>query len=115
MTTATIETTIVEATTYEAEYGFTGHKAIIDHPKHGRLLITTGFGGMDTMAGGSVGWDHGGVYQLKPGDTFESLNTTEWNEFTSLYGAVVASYDDSRPLLNWSSYAITAIAESVGL
>lgn len=97
------------------EYGFNGTQAIIDHPEHGRLMITDGFGGIDSLDGGAVRWRHGMVMQLHPGDTFDSLRDAPWNDYMDLFDAVIKGCDDSRPVLNWYGKTIGHLAAQVGL
>lgn len=53
--------TVVESRTVERDYGFNGTEAVLDHPKHGRVLLCDGYGGENTLAGGAVRWSHGGA------------------------------------------------------
>lgn len=111
-TTETI--TVVEHEHVERDYGFRGNIAIIDHEKHGRLLIEDGFGGMDSLEGGAVRWKHGDVYRLHADDTLAKLRETEWCG-ASLLNAVRHLEDPSRPSLEWWGHAIEALAVEAGL
>jgi hypothetical protein len=111
--TTTIQ--IIEIKTTPRDYGMAGTQAVVDHPKHGRLLIEDGFGGMDQLRGGCVRWEHGSVYQLQPGDTISSLEAAEWNDNYNGLQAVVNLLDDSRPYLQWDGSAIAAVSKKAGL
>lgn len=102
--------TVVESRSVERDYGFAGVEAIIEHPSHGRLLIRDGFGGMGQPRGGAVRWVHGMVCKLQPGDTLDGLR-----EDTRVLSAVLAGYDDTRPVLDWDGHVIAAVAKSAGL
>lgn len=106
---------VIESEQYEAEYEMKATRAIIEHPKHGRILLAQGFGGLDDICGGAIRWRHGIAVQLQPGDTLHSLRSCEWNDTTSLYLAVVQGYDASRPILEWSGKKITSQARIAGL
>lgn len=106
---------IIERREVKRDYGFLGTEAIIDHHKHGRLLIADGYGQMDGARGGMVRWEHGMVIKLQPADTFASLEAGAWNESTTLMQAVRAGYDDTRPLQNWDGHMIRAAAKAGSL
>jgi len=110
-----METKIVEKETLERAYGFQGVQAIIDHDKHGRLLVLDGFGGMDTLQGGAVRFRHGMVIRLKNTDTLSNLKNQNWNNHESLLSAVLQGCDDDRPVLDWSGSMVSKLAESIGL
>jgi hypothetical protein len=107
-------TTIIEKRKVERDFGFLGTDAIIDHEKHGRLLIRDGYGGENGMQGGAVRFQHGMVVKLCTSDTFADLDK-DWNEFTSVFDAVVNGYDTARPIKDWDGKMITKLAESLGL
>ncbi|MFA5633414.1 MAG: hypothetical protein WC997_18140 [Porticoccaceae bacterium] len=106
---------IVARRDIERDYGFRGTEAIIDHPKHGRLLLCDGFGGKDTLAGGTVRWTHGMAVKLEDDDTFDALDSTEWSVGTTLMQAVKGGYDDARPILDWDGLTIARVAAAAGL
>ena len=99
--------TVIETRDVERDYGFRGTNAIIDHPKHGRLLVCDGFGGMDTLRGGAVRWEHGIVVLLRADDTFATIDPT-WDY-------VRHGYDDDRPIQMWGGQAIASLAKACGL
>lgn len=107
--------TLVEHVEVEREYGYDGNMAIVDHEQYGRILITDGFGGIDSLEGGCVRWKHGLAIKIKQDDTIEYLQDLEWNDYTDAMTAILQGYDDERPILDISGYAIEAIAKSVGL
>ena len=106
---------IIEKNEVKREYGFTGTEAIIEHPDHGRLYIADGFGGIDTLAGGNVRYQHGILIKLKKGDTLNSLKNSQWNDHTTLFDAVCHGYDENRKVLEWDGFAIEKLAESLSL
>ena len=105
---------IIEQRDVERDYGFRGVEAIVEHDKHGRLLVCDGFGGKDSMRGGAVRFEHGMVCRLHDDDNF-SLLDENWNDYTTVKSAIQAGYDGSRPVLDWSGYAIAGLAKSCGL
>lgn len=102
---------IVERRQVEREYGFTGVEAIIDHDRHGRLLICDGFGGIDSLRGGAVRFEHGLVIKLHADDTLESLH----DNASAIMDRALSGYDDSRPVLEWDGQKIAWLAQSLGL
>jgi hypothetical protein len=113
----TMPNTIVESRAVKRDYGFDGTEAIVDTEKHGRLLIMDGFGGMDELRGGTVRWEHGSVYQLQPGDTFETLDEDSdyscCGERLSRLRVVVEQSDPSRPWVDWSGHALAGFARKL--
>lgn len=103
---------LIEFENVPRDYGMTGTNAIVESEDGNRYLIQDGFGGIDTLRGGAVRWQHGMVVQLQPTDTLESLRAGEWNELTSLWDAVTHGYDDSRPVLEISP---ANLAKSAGV
>lgn len=108
------KTTVVDSGVDEGHYDLNYKWAIIDHPMHGRLYLTQGFGGLDTMYGGLYRWRHGIAVQLLPDDTIESLSAPH-NEIETIIGAACEGYRDDRPLLEWDGQCIANVAESCGL
>lgn len=108
-------TKLIEWENVGREYGFDGTQAIIDHPEHGRLLIVDGYGGQDSLSGGSVRWRHGMAIKLQASDTLDSLREAPWNDFVNLIDGVLAGYDDSRPVLDWYGSVIESLAKQAGL
>lgn len=109
MTTATkARATLVEHDAYEGQYGMTGERMIIDHPRHGRLLLLQGFGGMEEMLGGAYRWLYGIAIPLLPDDTLASLSADDeqWQRMTH-------GYDDDRPVLTWEGIMIEQLARAV--
>lgn len=105
---------IIDQRDVERDYGFHGIEAIVEHEKHGRLLVCDGFGGKDSLRGGAVRFGHGIVCKLHDDDTFEGLDAS-WNDYTTVNSAVQAGYDDSRPVLDWGGHVIASFAKSCGL
>lgn len=107
---------IIECRWVARDYGFQGAEAIIEHPKHGRILIYDAFGGIDSQRGGMVRWSHGGANQLLDGDTLESLDAGEWKDGVSLMQAVQQGYDDARKFVDGLyGQALDRLAHSLGL
>lgn len=113
MTNASV--TLIESQEVERDYGMRGCIAIVQHHKHGRILLSDGFGGMGTLAGGAVRWRHGFAAKLKDGDTIDSLFDTDWNDAMCLMSAVRAGIDPDRPMLEWEGHHIKQAAEAAGL
>lgn len=105
---------IIEQRDVERDYGFRGVEAIVEHEAHGRLLVCDGFGGKDSLRGGSVRFEHGMVCKLHDDDTFDSLDA-DWNDYTTVKSAIQAGYDGSRPVLDWGGHVIARLAKSCGL
>jgi hypothetical protein len=110
-----MEINVIEQEQVERDYGMQGVEAIVEHPEHGLIYIADGFGGMDTMRGGAVRWEHGMAVKLQPGDTLENLRETEWNDSTTLFRAMLEGYDESRPVLQLTGRQVSAIAKAAGL
>ena len=106
---------VIETRSVKRDYGFRGTEAIIDHPKHGRLLVVDGYGGTDSPRGGCVRWEHGKVIRLRDDDTCDDLETTKWNSQMSVLEAVLAGYDDTRPALLYHSKDMEELATTAGL
>lgn len=101
---------LIEKRTIEGMYEFAVEQMIIDTDKHGRILITEGYGGEDKMEGGQYRWKHGVAARLLPNDTFEVL-IGDWNDCTSVFEAVINGYDPDRPLLHdWTGHVIATVA-----
>lgn len=77
-----------------------------------RMLITQGYGGEHTLDGGQIRWKHGAAYQLRDGDTFQSLKGEYFNDIMDGLDAVLNGLDNSRPLLNWSGHVIEQVASN---
>jgi hypothetical protein len=108
MTTTKI--TLIERDCTEADYGMMADMAIVEHPKHGRLFIREGYGGEDSLAGGSVRWRHGIACRIQPGDTLESLRSDPQG-----YLDLVQGHDPARPVLTLDGRELERIAEATGL
>jgi hypothetical protein len=108
---------VIELESVERDYGMAGTIAIVESPEHGRLLIEDGFGGIDSLQGGSVRWKHGMAVKLQPGDTLESLRQIDpsFQYETSYYEAMKNCLDPSRPILPWEGYVIENVAKACGL
>lgn len=107
--------TLIERRDVERDYGMRGCVAIVQHSKHGRVLLSDGFGGQGTLAGGAVRWRHGVAVKLKDSDTLDGLEKSDWNDAMSLMSAVVQGADPDRPLLDWMGHHIERAAEAAGL
>jgi hypothetical protein len=105
---------VVEKEAVERDYGFLGCNAVVDHPRHGRLLVCDAFA-YGARGEGCVRWESGAIYKLQPADTLSTLKNGRWNESVNLMTAVINGYDDSRPLLLWPDYMILQLASSAGL
>lgn len=104
--------TILERSNERGAYGMPAETMIVEHPEYGRLLLVEGYGGESQPMGGAYRWEHGVACRLRPGDTLESLHAGAWNEGTTLYQAVVAGYDDTRPVLDWTGHMVRKVADA---
>lgn len=102
---------IIEKKNINREYGFNCQKIIIDHPKHGRLLVTDGYG-EDGLNGSTIRWKHGLVIKLLPNDTFLTLEKP-WNETETILSAALNGCDKTRPILPLDGYMIEKMMESL--
>ena len=107
----TVKAVCIDREYCERDYGMTGESMIIDHPTHGRLLISDGFGGMDSHYGGGVRWRHGMVVQLKPTDTFAGLRQEIEDTFD--YPCYAVHLTAIREVMPWSGFAIDNLANSI--
>lgn len=101
---------LIQKRAVKRDYGFIGNEVIVDHPKHGRLLITDGYG-EDGLNGGSVRWKHGYAIKLLPNDTFESLEEP-WNDTETILSAAIRCYDPKRQILPWNGKIIEKMMEN---
>ena len=62
---------VIESRLIEGAYGILCRQAIINQHKHGRLFISEGFGGMNSMEGGDYRWRHGMAVRARAADTLE--------------------------------------------
>lgn len=107
-------TKIVETRTVTRDYGFTGNEIIID-TDNGRLLIQDGFGGIDSLRGGAVRWEHGMVHQLKDAGTFATLDEVVNDYGSTLQDCMTYGVDQDRPQLLWHGTAIDKLASYLNL
>jgi len=107
MTKTKTKPAIVEVDRRSGAYEMIQERAIIDHPKYGRILISEAWGGMDDIRGGAYRYSDGFACQLKPSDTFDVLRAEE-----EKYGGPL---DEIRDRLEWSGMIIYKVAKSVGL
>lgn len=105
---------LIESSTVERDYGFRGVEAIIETDKYGRVFIADGFGGMNTIYGGAVRWEHGYAVRIKPDDTLALLNDQDDRGVSIMYHASVDG-DKSRPGLWLTGQQIASLAKSAGL
>jgi hypothetical protein len=104
-----MKTTLLEKLEREGRYGMSTAALILDTDTHGRLLISDGFGGLDSLEGGAYRWKHGVVVRLKAADTFDIL-AEPWNDYTDTLSAVLAGDDPERPVQPFYGPAIDKIA-----
>jgi hypothetical protein len=105
---------LIDSREIDRDYGFAGTEAIVEQPEYGRLLIADGYGEKG-LCGGMVRWEHGIAIQLQPGDDFASLDAGGWNDAMCLRQAVLAGYDDTRPVvIGISGAALARIARAAG-
>jgi hypothetical protein len=85
-------------------------RIIIDHPRHGRLLLAEEYSGEGTPRGGQYRW--GSATRLQPTDTFCSLEDRLWNDSTTWLEAVDLNLDDTRPCLDWPGYVVAKVVDA---
>lgn len=90
-----MENKIVESRTVTGAYDFNCDQIIIDHHRHGRLLLTEGWGG-DEVIGEQYRWRQGLAAKLQPTDSFAVLN----------------HHDQDRPLLDWPGQMVERLAQT---
>ena len=77
------------------------------HPRHGRVFLIEGFGGLDSLHGGAWRWRHGRAYRADADDTLASL----WEPIDR---PPHCRTFEQRDLLNWNGSAIQRIAANMG-
>lgn len=102
--------TVVEVDTQPGAYDFQRQRIVIDHPQHGRLLLSEGWGGSEVQ-GQCYRWCQGSVHRIQAEDTVASLRATSWNECMTGLDAVDLCVDDARPPLEWAESTIERMAE----
>lgn len=107
-----MKTKLIAKRTAEGAYGFTTESIILDTDTHGRLLITDGWGGND-LEGQMYRWRQGYAIQLKSYDTFETLEKS-WNDLYTTLEVVLQGQDPNRPILNWRGSVIANLAKRHG-
>lgn len=100
---------IVDSRVTRGAYDFLRAQMIVDHPRHGRLLLAEEYCGETELRGGQYRW--GSVHRLRPDDTFDALGG-EWNECTTILDAVEMQHDDSRPWLDWPPLYVERMARA---
>jgi predicted DNA-binding protein len=106
--------TIIEDMSGAGEYGMSQAAAIIQHPTLGRVYISEGYGGEESLNGGTYRWRHGIAVQLRPDDTSATLDAP-WNEHASVLDAMLRGMDHGRPVIDWTGAVIEKVARSAGL
>lgn len=97
---------IIEKRVINGEYGFLKQQIIVDTKKHGRLLISEGFGG-NSLEGQSISYRHGLVVSLKPADTFETLNELiSKDDWLTELDCAIQGFDSDRQIQEWNGHAI---------
>lgn len=110
----TTSTPVVEVREERGAYNIWCKSAVIEHPEHGRVYLTEGFGGLDAPEGATYRWRHGTACKLQPGDTMDSLETDRWNEHASILDVMLFDHDPSRPVVAEGA-EVARIAEAAGL
>jgi hypothetical protein len=79
-------------------------QVIIDHPKHGRLLLS-----QDVLTGGGGSWQHGKIVSLKKDDTFDTL-VEPINLGKLLIDAALEGDRHDRPVTRWGNDYLKKLA-----
>lgn len=105
---------IIEKRVVNGEYGFLKQQIIIDIEKHGRMLVSEGFGG-NSLDGQLISYRHGFAVSLKPTDTFEALDEliSEDNWLTKL-DCAIQGFDSNRQLQEWDGHVIEKLIDDLG-
>jgi len=111
---ATTGWAIIEQRTRRAGYDMPQTMAILEHPAHGRIYITQGFGGMYALEGGKYRWRHGGAARVLPTDTLYSLDGYV-DIGVSVADDAIAGFDSARPALGWDGNVLDRVARAAGL
>lgn len=98
---------VIDRKSYNGPYSMQGER-IIAAKGNKRYLLTTGYGGGQTVRGGAMRWDHGVVVQLLPKDTLHSLSQTPEGDINSVMDRALAGADPARPVLNIDPRTIVA-------
>lgn len=109
-TTTTAKATVVETDSYEGRYGFHITRAIVAHPEHGRIYMTSRYGGERSLNGGMVRWRHGMVVKMRADDELRNFQ----GRSDDLWSLERGEYRD-RPILDWTGAAIESLAKSLGI
>lgn len=122
MTTATnaAKATLIEERAVKGAYDMSYTEAIVDHPKHGRIYISEGWGS-DKLGSECYRWSHGWIISIPADADFAWLDgDSRWEdcgiEITRLAALREALAVDGCELMHWfNGWAIRQLAESVGL
>ncbi len=106
---------VIERRDVIGSYDMRCTQAIVDHSEFGRLLITEGFCGMYDLRGGQYLWEGGVVAQLRPDDTFETLQSPANSIGMTILSFVLDGRDQVRPMLPWPGPNIARLAKKCGL
>ncbi len=93
---------IIESNSIDGQYGISREEMIVDHPTHGRLYITQGYGGEDALSGGCERWRHGMVIKIGDDDTILSLKNRIWNDGMNYYDAMTMGLYGK--IFNWNGH-----------
>lgn len=102
---------IVESRTLRGAYNIPYDEMIVDHPKHGRLYLSEGFGG-GTCEGQTYRWRHGFAAKIKSDDTFADLDRYQSDEDPMpIRIALAGGYPTpGRELLDWDGFIVKRVA-----
>ncbi len=99
----------IESNSVNGQYGIPREQMIVDHPTHGRIYITQGYGGEDTLSGGCERWRHGMAVKIGDHDTISGLKSRTWNDGMNYYDAMAAGMYGKN--LNWDGAVIEQLAK----
>jgi hypothetical protein len=97
------KTTMIERDSKRGAYDLICERMILDHASLGRILISEGFGGMDSLAGGAYRYRHGMALRVPSTASLEGLDREQ---------ASVGPLHEIYEVLDWDGAVLQCIADS---
>lgn len=101
MTQTQIKAIVIESDRPTGIYDMRYVRAIVDHPRHGRLYMQQVYGGEMSLSGGAYRW--GIACKVPDGTTLEQA--------TDIHRSAL----DFGQVLDWENYMVENLADSCGL
>lgn len=96
---------LIEQDSFVGLYNFEIDEMIVELADGTRVYLVEGYGGEQSVIGGSYRWPQGAAYKIRPKDTLESLHGGSED-----YERMINGYDAERPVLNWPGSMISVVA-----